>query len=644
MPPYPPEETQAVFAKNYDSIPTLNSYERIPDENFWERFPKRDLPKSPSTRINIENLEKVVREAGPYMTKSELHRAKRVIHDLRNGADAYQNISLPPITAKNAKSALKYGELMTDKLASWIDKGFVAGPFNCPPLPGFRGNPLMAIARNGKIRPVLNMSGPAGKSFNDNVVTRKLEKVNMSTAKAFSMALRKAGKGARFSKFDICDAYKLIPAKTADLRLQGFTWLGKYFCETQGTFGGIGSVCNFDRLGNTKDTLVCIRSQTPKDTVFRILDDSPNVAAEGSGIAERFAREMRSLCKFINLPLAENCPKNDKAFELQSRGIVLGVGFDSSNMTWFLTEEKANRVIRRCLNAANSGHLDLKQTQQLMGSVNDFCQMCPLLRFHKSTGNGMLAKFNGNENILLPVTRELRDDLLTLAKAAYSSKLGLPIACEIGKPPLSVLTFYTDAAGASFSISKGKRVFHDQGERGLSCIGGTNLDDIWIWARLTWPVALLTELRDSSGKFFGCKSTTLESIGLLIPFVAFPDQVQGRHILFKVDNIAVHYGWENGYVKYDSTANEILKCVHLLSAHLGVSVYVEHVPRMSDDMASLADELSRRESPKDHKLRKVLRESEERKVEGYLLHWLQNPSATDLFTTLLNELMLKITY
>ena len=164
----------------------------------------------------------------------------------------------------NTKSPVENGELLTDTIATWIKKGFVAGPFDSPPMPGFRTNPLGVVTRNGKIRPILNMSGPKGASFNDNVDRPKLERLHMGTAKNFGTALKHAGKDAVFSKFDIQDAYKLMPAKPEDFRLQGFSWLGKYFIETRQSFGGVPSPCNFDRLNKTKDTVICLKSGTPR--------------------------------------------------------------------------------------------------------------------------------------------------------------------------------------------------------------------------------------------------------------------------------------------------------------------------------------------------------------------------------------------
>ena len=103
------------------------------------------------------------------------------------------------------------------------------------------------------VRPILNMSGPVGRSFNDNVNEKKLERLHMGTAKQFGQLLLKSGEGALFSKFDNQDAYKLIPARREDYRLQGFEWLGRYFIETRMSFGGKPSPPNFDGLDGLEE-------------------------------------------------------------------------------------------------------------------------------------------------------------------------------------------------------------------------------------------------------------------------------------------------------------------------------------------------------------------------------------------------------
>ena len=573
------------------------------------------------------------------MAKSELARAKKLLKNLQNGADSFQKSPLLPIKTRNAASTSCYGQHLTDTIASWVKKGFVAGPFDTPPIQGFRVNPLGIVVRNGKARPILNMSGPIGASFNDNVEEEKMERLHMGTAKEFSFLLRDSGVGAKFSKFDIQDAYKLIPARVEDYRLQGFQWLGKYFVELMLSFGGKPSPTNFDNLGKTKDLLVCLETNTPRFRVPRALDDSPCVASMNSGLVERFSEEMRRLCKELNIPLADNCPNSEKAFELVERGVVLGIGFDSTNMSWFLPKLKADKIIRRCLEAEKASHVDLKQVQKLMGSVNDLAQMSPLLKPHKRSGNSLLTRFGGNDRILLHVPEDLRKDLRVIAKVAETARVGLPIAEGLSKPGLEALTFYSDAAGASFSLVRGQRHYHDNSGKGVSCIGGDDLDSIWGWSRLSWPEGLLTERKDEKGSWFGSKSATLEAVGLLIPLIVFPETVAGKQLIFKVDNTAVMWGWQSGYVKNDKSASEVLKAVRYLGGFLGASIFIQHVGRMSDDMASLADELSRRERSKNWRFSEALEKAEYRPTEGYLMEWLGNPcSGADLFQGLVKEL------
>ena len=604
----PEPKKNEVYEKKNKEVLKLESYRTLPGENFWKKFPKRELPESAKTRINVDNLEKLVIQQSDKMSDSELRRATRIISDLRKGADACQKGKLPALAAGNSESAYENGELLTDKLATWIKEGYVAGPFDCPPVSGFRCNPLIAVARNGKIRPVINMSGPKGKSFNDNLDKNKIEKVKMTTAKQFSYSLKESGVGARFSKFDIVDAYKLVPAKTCDFKLQGFTWLGKYFCETQQTFGAVPSVCNFDRLGNTVLTLVTSIGNVPKKNVSRTLDDFQGVGSRKGSYAEQFASTMEDVCRVLNVPLAPACPKKEKAFKLETCGTVLGTGFNSKNMTWFLTQEKVDKIVKRCLEGSSKSHMSLLQTQKLMGSINDLCQLNRFLRFYKTSGNSMISKFNNNENILLMTPEATKNGWRIVGRAALSALEGIPIASRRSFPPLSALNFYTDAAGAKYCKVNNVYKMVEEPERGVSCIGGESLEDIWVWSRLSWPKDFLAA-KDERGVEFGRKSTTLESVGLLIPFLAFPEKVAGKHVIFHIDNKAVHYGWERGGVKNDAVASEVLRTVHVLASYLGCHVYVNHVLRISNEMADLADELSRRSVTKNVAWRKHLEEA-----------------------------------
>ena len=56
------------------------------------------------------------------------------------------------------------------------------------------------------------------------------------------------------------------------------------------------------------------------------------------------------------------------------------------------------------------------------------------------------------------------------------------------------------------------------------------------------------------------RQTTLETIGLLLPFLSIPSSLQGRDIILRVDNKAVVYGWEDKGVNNDMTASILGDC------------------------------------------------------------------------------------
>ena len=155
----------------------------------------------------------------------------------------------------------------------------------------------------------------------------------MSSVKDFGNVLSKAGISANFSKFDMLDAYKNIPSKSSDFRLQGFFWLGKYFFESQQIFGGISSVGNYDILGHTVEDLAVVISDTPAELTLCRLDDVPNVSPVSDNGCERFAEVYRDICDDINVKSAPDCPDRDKAFRNEKEGKVLGIIFRSSNLS-----------------------------------------------------------------------------------------------------------------------------------------------------------------------------------------------------------------------------------------------------------------------------------------------------------------------
>jgi hypothetical protein len=64
------------------------------------------------------------------------------------------------------------------------------------------------------------------------------------------------------------------------------------------------------------------------------------------------------------------------------------------------------------------------------------------------------------------------------------------------------------------------------------------------------------------------KSATLETVGILLPFLAKPKELAGRHILIEVDNLAVVFSWEKRYSKSDPETSLLIRCLHVIEARL----------------------------------------------------------------------------
>ena len=557
-------------------------------KEFWKKFPFRRLPDRPSTRVKVKRLEAAVKRVEKKLTVHQKKKARETVKNLKIGAPSYQLSHLKGSMMRNANSATTHGAMFTETLENWIQEGFVAGPFLSPPLPEFRANSLMAIEQKDKVRPVLNMSYPEGSSFNDNLDEDILPKVKMSSAKQFGQAVLRAGKGALMSKMDMKDAYKHIPAKVEDFRLQGMQWMGAYFVDTQQIFGQASAVPNFDGFAETTLDVTIAECQIPRDLVHRILDDVANVAPAGSVWGQEFVQKYKENCADFNIRLATDCPPKEKAFTNSTRGTVMGIQFDTTKLAWRIADTKAAEILKDIHVLIHGGHTDLKQLETAAGRLSNFGQMCPFLKAFKRPLNNLLASFKEDYNILLPVSEELIGDLRVWAATVSHANRWSPISLEMEFPPLNALEFISDAAGG----------LGDEDWVGVASLGLNSSEDFWFMCKGEWPPAIING-KDEKGADFASKMTTLELVGFFLPLLAAPKLVQGRNIVMGVDNVSVVFGWENRSVKGDLTASALIRALHLVSCFLECRIFARHVPRLSSPASMLADSLTRASTAKD---------------------------------------------
>jgi hypothetical protein len=219
---------------------------------------------------------------------------------------------------------------------------------------------------------------------------------------------------------------------------------------------------------------------------------------------------------------------------------------------------------------------------------------------------------------------QLKEDLWVWKKAVAASRLGLPRKEIFGNPPLGQVCFASDATGAALAwidgISKNITVEGDRGVASVEHKGGK----IMAVSTLKWPKGLLVGKKSRSGAYFGSKSATLEMVGLFLPFLTQPQNLAGKHVVLQVDNTAVVYAWQKKYTVQDPETSLLVRSLHVLEAFLECKIYVEHLKRLSNHVASVVDSLSRT-STTSPELLSELAQTPWTTPRGALVTWLQNP-------------------
>jgi len=288
--------------------------------------------------------------------------------------------------------------------------------------------------------------------------------------------------------------------------------------------------------------------------------------------------------------------------------------------------------------------LTLLETQQLLGTLNDIGQMAPFLNGFRQPLQEFLASFGDNDDIRLALSKQARTDLRVWAVAVRTAANGLPIPHRPSNPSLKALTFVSDAAGAQFIRNGDLFIPYCTDEyRGVVSINSLDDGGVWFAARVIWPKHFLLKARDSKNHAFGCKSATLEAVGLLLPFLCCPEFLAGKEVTLLTDNEALVFGWEKRRVQHDVSASILMRALHLIVHFLGCIVTINHLPRMSTPSAELADLLTRSSTAGSTQLAAIAGALSP-PIPSQLTDWLVHPAedwnlATDLLQAVKHKMM-----
>ena len=598
-----PEAGRKIFVPKHE-LPKIKNYrERAPVE-FWRKFPvnKVGCGKSWVDPVKLRSIA----EAVGYRDEGEL---EKVCKDLEEGADiGCRGEARQPTVSRNAEGVWDYPEHITDAVAGWVAGGIALGPLDPADRPAdAKVNGIMVKPKpNGSVRIILNLSAPAGRSVNDGIDVAEFPATMTSTQKWLAV-LNKAGRGALMVKLDWAEAYKHIRVRPEDRCLQYFSWLGMDFVELALIFGSKSSVGIYDRLAKVVLRIVVKLAKFGADMVCQHLDDVCAAAAAGSRDLHRFEEVYRKVAEQVGVRLAPTDDK-EKAFSPCTRGVVLGVLYDTENWSWEIPADKVGRLVAQIRAALGVEELRQDEMWSVAGRIMHYAPLMPGGRFNLD----LILKANGESELkshMVKMTVGLKRQLhfWLLMVQAVSGWCRIPAEEKL---PVWVWEVYTDAAGGTMeSVGRGS--------------GGVARG---FWFYVPWSRRINGGGRAEDGKKLARKLSALELVGPLVTVAAAFDRCRGRPVRIWVDNSGSVRIWAKGYSSSCGLCTTLVKAIAAVAAAAGCRLAIEKITRRSVPGAVLADALSKAEFP-------VLWAAREEwdlpldpaRVPGSLLEWLDRP-------------------
>jgi len=245
--------------------------------------------------------------------------------------------------------------------------------------------------------------------------------------------------------------------------------------------------------------------------------------------------------------------------------------------------------------------------------------MCPFMKIFRHSINKCLEGIDCDapKDTTVRITEAAREDLRIWAGFLCSEYKWLPIGHMYTEPPRVCREFVSDAAGLAMEADP--RTRPGCGNVGF-CEGGT----IIFANQFLWPERFIMTAMDEKGVRFGDKTTTLEVIGMIMPFLLVPEKLANQHVRIMVDCFGTVFGMINRHAKGDRAASVFIRAIYLIAAYLNCTVHVQHLPRVSDWGALVTDRLSRM-STTTRQDRMLVNSFHNRPLPVSLSEWFDNP-------------------
>ena len=267
-------------------------------------------------------------------------KATFVLRGLRQGFHLGFNhlISLKSASG-NMASALPNPQVIDNYLRSEVQLGRVAGPFQQPPLSNLHVSRFGVIPKRnqpGKWRLILDLSSPAGHSVNDGIASEDYSLQYMKVDDIIA-GIMQFGRGTLMAKFDIQNAYRIVPVHPEDRHLLGMKWQGDFYVDMFLPFGIRSAPYIFNCIADLVEWIA--KQNYDVSFLMHYLDDFHTLGPPGSSICQHNLD--RSIDCFSKLGI----PLHPDKFEGPSTCLtVLGIELDSIHLQARLPKDKFDRT------------------------------------------------------------------------------------------------------------------------------------------------------------------------------------------------------------------------------------------------------------------------------------------------------------
>ena len=341
--------------------------------------------------------------------------------------------------ANNHKSAARQPDVVTQKLLKEVDKGRVAGPFTCKPLPELIVSPIGLVEKSspGEFRLIFDLSHPHARSVNDGIPA-EVSSVEYTGFDAVTDMIRNLGQGVFLVKLDIESAFRLLPVHPDDFSLLGMQHQGRYFVDKALPFGCASSCAIFEKFSTFLEWGA--RTSSGSTNLIHYLDDFCG-GEKSHEEAKALLDNTLSFFHHLGVPVAP-----DKVEGPSTCLKFLGLMVDTVAMEIRIPEEKVRVMHAQVELILGARKVTLRELQVLLGRLNFACRAVvpgrPFCRRLIDATKGVKRQHHR-----IRVTQSMKQDLLMWDEFLRDYN-GRSIILPSEWADSDELQLYTDASGS----------------------------------------------------------------------------------------------------------------------------------------------------------------------------------------------------